>query len=438
MKKLIKKVAPRGLIGLYHLALAYAGAIRYGFPARRLVVIGVTGTRGKTTTANLIWSILTAAGYTVGLTGTANIRVGSTEELNPYHMTMPGRFAMQSLLARMVRAGCEIVVVETPSEGIEQHRHRGIAYSALVLMSLYPEYLETHSWSYDKLKSRVEELFASLASYPQKKLRGAVVPKTVVIPAGLEERERFLQYPADKKVLYGEGEGTHLRAASVTPTADGVRFALDGETYGLALVGSFNVENALAAIALARAFGATSAEVKHGLARLEVVPGRMEAIGTGKPFTVFVDYAHDGPSIEAACRAAREIAAGEGGRVILLLGGEGGGRDKKKRPVMGECAARLADIVVVSNVDPYDDDPMEIIEDIARASERAGKVRGKNLFTIEDRRAGIRGALERARKGDVVLITGKGAEQALIVGPTTVAWDDRAVTREELVKLRET
>ncbi|MBI4133099.1 UDP-N-acetylmuramyl-tripeptide synthetase [Candidatus Uhrbacteria bacterium] len=438
MKKLIKKVAPRGLLHLYHLALAYAGAIRYGFPTRRLVVIGVTGTRGKTTTANLIWSILTAAGYTVGLTGTANIRVGSTEELNPYHMTMPGRFAMHALLARMVRAGCEIAVVETPSEGIEQYRHRGITYDAAVLTSLYPEYLETHGWNYDRLKSQIEELFASLAGHPHKKLRGAPVPKTMVIPAGLEDKARFLTHPADKKILYGTGDGTHIQATNITSTAEGVRFVVDGKTYGLKLVGSFNVENALAAIALARALGIPDAETARGLARLETVPGRMEAIGTGRPFTVFVDYAHDGPSIEAACRAAREIAAARGGRVVLVLGGEGGGRDKKKRPIMGECAARLADIVVVSNVDPYDDDPVEIIEDIARASERAGKVRGKNLFTIEDRRSGIRMALELAAEGDVVLITGKGAEQALIVGPTTLAWDDRTVTREELTRQKET
>lgn len=432
MKSLLKKLIPRELLSLYHLTIAYLGAMRYGFPGKKMVVIGVTGTRGKTTTANFIWSVLTAAGYSVGLTGTANIRIGREERMNPYHMTMPGRFAMQKMLADMKRAGCEIAVVETPSEGIEQYRERGIAYDILVLTSLYPEYLEVHRWDFERLKQQIEKLFAGFHRLPRKKLRGHAIPKAIIVNAGIEERERFLKHPADKKLTFSAHDTADITAARITPTATSVQFEADGTPYELRLVGSFNVANALGAIAVGRLLGIEPATIQQGLRDLPMVPGRMEVVGPDNPFTVFVDYAHDGPSIEAALTAAREIAHTRGGKVTILLGGEGGGRDKKKRPVMGELAARLADTVIVSNVDPYDDDPMEIIEDIARASEAAGKKRGDGLFAIEDRRAGIKKALALAAPGDVVLITGKGAEQSMILGSKTIPWDDRTIVQEEL------
>lgn len=428
----LRRIAPYAAIRFYHRTRAYAAAVRYRFPSRRMIVIGVTGTRGKTTTANYLWSVFTAAGYRAGLSSTANIRVGNDEVTNPYHMTMPGKGIMQRILAGMAHAACEVAIVETPSEGIEQSRHIGIAYDILVAPTLYPEELATHGRSYDRLKDRIEELFVELATHPRKKLRGVAVPKAMILGTAITERDRFFRHPADVHRTYGIEPDADVRAEKIVPCGDGVSFQVGDERYSLSLVGSFNVPNALAAITVGSLLGLSQGAIRAGLSALQSVPGRMERIVAGQPFTVFVDYAHDGPSMEAAMTAAREIAEVQRGRVIVHLGAEGGGRDIKKRPVMGRLAARLAHFIVVGNVDPYDDDPMPIIEDIAKGCEEEGAKRGDRLFVIEDRREGIRKCLTLARAGDVVLITGKGAEQSMILGPTTIPWDDRTVVREEL------
>src|SRR5512133_2104215 len=162
IKLTIKKLVPKRIFSLYHLSLAWGGALLYGFPSRKMTIIGVTGTRGKTTTSNYIWAALTAAGYRVGQTGTANIRIGEKEMMNPYHMTMPGRFQMQKLLAQMAHDGCELAIVETPSEGVEQFRHKGIAYDILVFTVLYPEHLAIHNWDPERCTQKMIEPFIEL------------------------------------------------------------------------------------------------------------------------------------------------------------------------------------------------------------------------------------------------------------------------------------
>ncbi len=435
LRSLFKKLIPRLFLDAYHYVLAQTGAFLYAYPSRAMVILGVTGTRGKTTTANYLWSVCNAAGFKTGLIGTANIRIGEEARLNQSHMTMPGRFMLQHLLAQMRSAGCEIAIVETPSEGIEQFRERGISYDVLVLNTLYPEYLETHGRSFERLKQMLHRPFAALARQPRKTLRGKPVPKIIAVNAALVEKDLFLAHAADVKTTYGTAPDAAVRATGVVTTPRGVHFNVDSVQYELSLVGSFNVVNALAAIAVGQALGFTEETIKDGLKRLTGVPGRMERIAIGQSFTVFVDYAHDGPSIEAALTACREIAAAKKARVIILLGGEGGGRDQRKRPVMGQIAAHLADACIVSNVDPYEDDPLEIIEDIARAAEAAGKQRGTDLFAIEDRRAGIAKALALAQPNDVVLVTGKGAEQSIVIRGVSYDWDDRLIVAEALKQL---
>lgn len=434
IKKIIRKLTPHFLISGYHWALAYAGALRYGFPSRRMIVIGVLGTRGKTTTANLIWAVLTAAGYKAGLTGTANIRIGNEERMNEYHMTMPGRFTVQKLLREMADAGCAFAIVETPSEGVEQWRHKGIAYDAAVMTTLYPEYLAVHGLSFERCKEMHVKVFAELMRQPRKTWNGAPLRKIVVMNNDIDEKDIFLRHPADLTVTYALYHAADVTADRITETPRGVAFRSGGNEYSLGLLGSFNVGNALAAIALCAALGIPQDAIRRGLGLLSAVPGRMEKIDEGQPFSVYVDYAHDAVSMEAALGAARHLVAGPSGKVIVLLGAEGGGRDKTKRPVMGEIAARLADFAVIANVDPYDDDPAEIIEDIAKGAETHGKVRGKDLFAIEDRREGIRKALALAGPQDVVMVTGKGAEQSMELGSREIPWDDRVVVREELKK----
>lgn len=430
----IRKIIPNFLLNWYHFLLAYLGAFIYGFPTSKIIVIGISGTRGKTTTANFIWSCLNSAGYKTGLTSTANIRIEKKEILNPYHMTMPGRFVLQRLLSQISKAGCQYAIIETPSEGIEQYRHKGINYDIVVFTSLYPEYLKVHNWDFERCKRKNLEIFTSLKKQKRKVINGKKIPKIIVVNNDDSYKDIFIQCEADKKITYSINSLSDFKAESIKINSDDVSFFVGQEEYKLNILGEFNVYNALAAIAVSSILGIDNNLIKKGLENLPGVPGRMEKIDIGQGFSVFVDYAHDPKSLEAILKTAKAIKKPES-KIILLLGAEGGGRDKTKRPIMGEVAAKNADFVIVSNVDPYDDDPKEILEDVAQATEKAGKIINKDLFVIEDRREGIKKAISLAKENDIVLITGKGAEQTMIIGSKEIPWDDREIVKEELEKL---
>lgn len=433
MKNILKRLLPERFISAYHYVLALSAAIYYGFPSRKMVIIGVTGTKGKTSTANFIWAALSAGGYKTGIITTANVRIGEKERINPWHMTMPGRFTIQRLLAEMAKAGCTYCVVETTSEGLKQYRHIGVAYDIAVFTNLTPEHLPSHGGSFERYKAMKGKLFAALGG-ARKTVAGKRIEKVIVANTDSEHARYFLDFQADKKVTFGLEGDADYRAREVRETGNGVEFAVAGKPYALGILGAFNVYNALPAIIVARLAGIPEEAIARGFRELTVIPGRMERIDEGQPFTVLVDYAHEKVSITNILRTANSMKA-PGAKTIILLGAEGGGRDKAKRPIMGELAARMADIAVVSNVDPYEDDPKEIAEDIAAAAEKNGKLRDTDLFVIEDRRSGIRKALSLAQAGDIVLITGKGAEQSIVIGGAASPWDDRLVVRGELKKL---
>lgn len=430
MKAFIRKFLPRWLLSLYHYAQARAAAMWYGFPSRQMVVIGVTGTKGKTTAANFIWAVLEAAGKRTGLLSTAIIRIHDRQMLNPYHMTMPAPFTLQRFLREMADEGCTYCVIETTSEGLAQWRHSGIWYDFAVLTNLSPEHIDSHG-SLEAYRAAKGKLFASLMKHPQKRVEGEEVPRIALLNNDSEHRDFFLRFPVEHVATFGIGRGADYVAEDIAPGVHGATFRVKGTHYALHTLGEFNVRNALPAIAIGEMLDISPATIAQGLSSLHTIPGRMETIDEEQSFGVIVDYAHEGVSMEAALTTARRLVK-KGRRVIVLLGAEGGGRDKAKRPLMGECAGRLADYVVVTNVDPYDDDPGEIIENIVEAAEAAGKVRGRNVFAIEDRREGIRKALSLAEKGDIVCITGKGAEQSIIIKGECALWDDRLVVREEL------
>lgn len=433
IKKIIKKIIPYFLLSWYHLFSAYLAALLYGFPAKKMVIIGVVGTRGKTTTANFLWAGLTAAGHKTGLTSTANIRIGEKETMNYFHMTMPGRFVLQKILNQMRKAGCQFVIVETPSEGIEQWRHKGIDYDATVLTTLYPEYLATHKWSYDRCKDMNVKIFSELNKQKRKIINKKEIPKIIIVNNDSQNKEIFLNCQADKILTYAIKEQADFMARNIYAFKDGVKFFVGKNDYEINIPGEFNVYNALAAIATLNAFGIDKKTIKRGFKNLENIPGRMEKINKGQNFLIIIDYAHDAVSIEALLNAAQNMKISESNKIIILLGAEGGGRDKKKRPIMGELAAEKTDYIIVSNVDPYDDDPKEIIEDIAVAAEKAGKIRNQNLFTIEDRKDGIEKAISLAQKGDIVLITGKGSEQSMIIGSKKIPWNEVEIVKSFLI-----
>jgi UDP-N-acetylmuramoyl-L-alanyl-D-glutamate--2,6-diaminopimelate ligase len=430
MKKLLKKLLPEKFVLFYHYCLAIFAALYYGFPSKKMIVIGVTGTKGKTSTVNFIWSCLMAGGYKTGIISTANIRIGNKEFLNKYHMTMPGRFTIQRIIAQMLKSGCQFCIVETTSEGIKQYRHVGIYYDIAVFTNLSPEHLEAHDGSFEKYKQTKAKMFAQLFSH-KKVVDGKIIEKIIIANKDSEYADYFLNFRADRKITFALKNKADYVAGNIQETNTGVSFEVAKVIFKIGIWGKFNVYNALPAIIVCRLLGISDDLLSQGLAELQTIPGRMEKIDEGQNFMVLVDYAHEKESISNVLQTANNMKKA-GAKTIILLGAEGGGRDKAKRPIMGELAAKMADYVVVSNVDPYEDDPKQILEDIAVSSEKFGKVRNKNLFVIEDRRLGIKRALLLAKANDVVLITGKGAEQSIVIDGKRSAWDDRSVVKEEL------
>ena len=441
----LKRFIPKSLFPAYHWALAYVAAAWYHWPSKRLIVIGVTGTNGKTTTANLIAAVLEASGAKVGLTTTANFRIAGEETVNALKMTMPGRFFLQRMLRRMVDAGCRYAVIETSSQGLEQFRHLGIEYDVAVFTNLTPEHIEAHG-GFENYKRAKLKLFQRLARDRRKHLPGrGDVLKTIIVNLESEYAWEFLDHRADKKYGYLIEGGEHavgteadrpltfVKALDYAVMPAGSIFSVHGTRFDLKLPGRYNALNALAAIAVGLSQDIGLEMMARALARIEFVPGRFERIEEGQDFQVIVDYA---PEPESMRQLYGVIETMPKKRLIHVLGSAGGGRDKSRRPVLGDFAGRRADIVIVTNEDPYDEDPQAIIDAVAAGALQAGKREGINLFRVLDRRTAIARALDLAGPGDLVLLPGKGSEQA-IMGPngTSTPWDERQAVRD-LLRLR--
>lgn len=441
-KKLFKILQP-----LYHFLMAYFSALLYGNPSEELIVIGVTGTTGKTTSVYLIAKTLAKAGIKTGYTSTAMFNDGKCEWLNDKKMTMIGRMFMQKMLRNMVNNGCKIAIVETTSEGVSQFRHRFIDYDILVFTGLYPEHIDSHG-SFENYKKAKGRLFEHLKNCKKKfkneknevvknasglkKIELERVKKTIIINKDDEHKDYFLDFWAEEKILFGKSDNNKagdkdVLFSNVVNSAKGLRFKAFNMDFELELLGKFNAYNASAAIAAAKALGVGNDDIKNAVKSITGVPGRFEKIEAGQDFTVIVDYAFEPNAVNKLYETVNII---EHNKIIHVLGSTGGGRDISRRPKLGAIAGENADLVIVTNEDPYDDDPEIIIDQVALGAEKAGKKPGENLLKISDRREAIRVALEKAVKNDIVLITGKGSEQAICVkGGEKESWDDRAITR---------
>lgn len=430
----LKRLAPEPLLLAYHRTLSRLAAVWYGNPSERLIVIGVTGTNGKTTTSYLISKALEAMGEKTGCTTTAMFKVAEKEWLNDTKMTMLGRFQLQKLLRDMVNAGCRYAVVETSSQGITQFRHAGINYDVAVFTNLTPEHIEAHG-GFENYKKAKIELFRHVASSPRKVINGHRLEKTAVLNGRDPYAKEFAVSGLDRVVWYSAEpvstrSGESLVASHVTLEAERVSFEIDMQRYDLQLPGRVNVENGLAAVAVSHVFHMDPEKVAEKLGSVPGMPGRFERIEAGQPYTVIVDYA---PEPESLARLYETISAVPRHRTIHLLGSAGGGRDIARRPVLGRMAGEHADIVIVTNEDPYDDDPQTIIEQVAEGVRSAGKKDGESLFLIEDRRKAIFEAMRMAEPEDLVLLTGKGSEQAICVANgKKIPWDERRVAREAI------
>jgi UDP-N-acetylmuramyl-tripeptide synthetase len=431
LKKVVQPIIPKSLINFFHYTESIAAAQKYKKPSEKMIVIGIVGSKGKTTTANMLWSILSADGNKVGLIGTANIRYGNKEEMNPYHMTMPGAFVMQKILAKMASMKCKYVVMEVPSEGQTQYRHVGINFDVLLFTNVTKELMAAHDFSMEILHKHNKRVFKRLTHSRRKTIDLARTPKMIIANTDNKHAKDYLIFQADKKLTFGTKADADYKITDVADTQNGISFDINGTSYKVKILGKINAINAAGAIATASALGANKKAIASGLSKLATIPGRMEVIEGKQPFTVVVDYAHEQASMNALMDSAKDMKP-KGAKVITLLGAEGGGRDVAKRPEMGEICAKGSDIIILSNVDPYEDDPMDIINDIKKGALKAGAKEGKSMFIIPDRREGIRKALELANKDDLVLITGKGAEQSIVIGGKSFPWDDRKVVKEEL------
>lgn len=435
----LKRIIPRPLIERYHRFLAWAAAVRYGHPSESLVVIGVTGTNGKSTTVRLIADLLAADSHLVGFTSTSELQVGKRRWLNDTKMTMLGRFALQRLLRAMVDAGCRYAVVETSSQGVVQHRHRSINYDIAVFTNLTPEHVEAHG-GFDAYRAAKGQLFAHLTARRHKVLNKVRIPKVSVVNLDDEHAPYFLQFFADRKfgftrqARYDLSGVEELRADHVAVGPRGSTWNVGTVEFALPLLGAHNVENAMAAVAVGTALGLSVDRMAETLRHVAGIPGRLEVIERGQPFGVIVDYAPEPASMKKLYEVVELLAVR--GRVIHVLGSAGGGRDRSRRPVLGRMAGEHADVVIVTNEDPYDEDPQQIIDEVAAGARSAGGRDGDNLFTLLDRRTAIAKALRSAGPGDLVLITGKACEQGMALADgVVIPWDDRKVVAEELMNM---
>jgi len=436
-----KKFIPKPFLATYHWSLAKLSAAWYGWPSKDLIVIGVTGTNGKTTVVNLVARILEAAGEKVGLTSTVNFQIAGKEIVNATKMTMPGRFFLQKMLRKMVVAGCRYAVIETSSQGIEQYRHLGIEYDVAVFTNLTPEHIEAHG-GFENYKNAKLKLFRSLMDHKRKQipLRGSV-KKISVVNLESEHAWDFLEARTDKKFGYftkADEEGMKevswpmapIKALDVDCGPEGSSFKVRDVEFKLQLPGRYNVMNALAAICVALSQGIKLETAATALAKIEHIHGRFERIDEGQDFSVIVDYAPEPESLRQLYGVLKDLPHA---RILHVLGSAGGGRDIARRPVLGDIAGKHADIVIVTNEDPYDDDPRKIIDQVANGAREAGKKDDETLFRIDERRDALRKAIETAQKGDIVLLTGKGAEQAIVGrGGRKTPWDDRKEARKLL------
>ncbi|MBI5405051.1 MAG: UDP-N-acetylmuramyl-tripeptide synthetase [Candidatus Kerfeldbacteria bacterium] len=431
MRRLLRRFIPKSALAAYHGLVARAGAAVFRHPSRRLTVIGITGTSGKTTVGILLQAILERADIPSALASSAVFAVRNRQAVNDTKMTMLGRWRLQRFLRSALKAGCTHVIVETTSEGLAQNRHLGIDYDVAALTNLSPEHLESHG-SFAAYQSAKERLFHILTLTARK----PGVPKVIVVNADDEAAPSFLRHAADKYVTFTLQGTTHAQAESVTATS--IKLSPAGSTFvltansgsarvELGLLGRMNVENALAASAVAYALGLPVETIADGLGTVRAIPGRLEFFRAGG-VTVIVDYAFHPKAMEELYAVVESLPHRN---ILHVLGGTGGGRDRARRPVLGRIAGERAQTVIVTNEDPYDEDPYSIMDDVLSGVIEIGdKHLGENVFRILDRRAAIAQAVTLAHDGDVILVTGKGSEQAIVVGGgKKVPWDDREVVK---------
>jgi UDP-N-acetylmuramoyl-L-alanyl-D-glutamate--2,6-diaminopimelate ligase len=413
----------------------------HDFPSRRMTLIGVTGTDGKTTTVSLIYAILRAAGLSAGMISTVSARIGDEQVDTGLHTTTPDPPDVQRYLARMVEAGAAYAVLEATSHGLAQHRLAGCDFDVAAVTNITHEHLDFHGTlaAYQQAKAT---LFEGLTC----SFRKPDTPKIAILNRDDDSFRYLSPILADRQVAYGIGGKADVTACDVLYTLDATHFTLrlpastgSGQALRLpggdvpvktALVGVYNVSNVLAAAAVGVALALPLEIIAEGIAAVRGVPGRMERIEEGQDFLAIVDFAHTPNALRRALETARAMIK-EGGRVIAVFGCAGL-RDREKRALMGQVAGELADLVVITAEDPRTEDLDEIMAQSVVAATLVGRREGVDLWRVPDRGEAILLACRKARAGDVVIACGKGHEQSMCFGTTEYPWDDREAMRRAL------
>lgn len=441
-------------------ALAWLSAAWYGNPSHTMALVGITGTDGKTTTANILFNILKAAARRAGLISTVHAVIGDQIYNTGLHTTTPDAPDIQRYLAQMRDAGTEIAVLETTSHGLAQHRLTGCTFDVAVVTNITHEHLDFHG-SYEAYREAKALLFRSISQTPpgtldksfawlQESADLSRLPRTAVLNRDDSSYEFLAQIPVERVITYGVEEprngGTgkvvssdalHLTAVSVRHTPAGTEFDINFSPHPRVpvspcplvtpLIGAFNVANILAAAGAALALGIRPAAIAAGVAATASIPGRMERIGGGQDFTAIVDFAHTPNALTRALETVRGLVA-PGGRLMVVFG-SAGLRDRAKRRLMGDVAARLADVTVVTAEDPRTEDLAAIMAETAAALTAAGRVEGRDFHQIADRQRAILHAVRLAGPGDVVIVCGKGHEQSMCFGAVEHPWRDQDALR---------
>jgi len=416
VKRFIPKRIFEAIQPAYHYALAYIGAIKFKHPSREITVIGITGTKGKSTTTEILAQILRGAGYQTASLSTIQFTYGDERERNLFKMTMPGMFFIQRFLRKAVDAGCTHAVVEMTSEGAKQFRHKFVEIDALLFTNLTPEHIESHG-SFANYKAAKLRLAAAVANSTKR-------PRTLVSNVDDQHGQDFLNYEVERLLPY---RLNNLTLHSLQK--DSVTMVIDNVTIRVPIVGVFNVYNTLAAITYARSIGVPLESIRESLAKLPPVAGRVEQFHSPtdapKKITVVVDYAHTPDSLTQLYQAFA------GRYIIGVLGNTGGGRDTWKRPEMGVIAEEYCDQIILTNEDPYDENPLAIVQAMKNGMSPEAAVR-----IIMDRRTAIQTAIADCPDGGYVLVSGKGTDP-YIMGPdgTKQTWSDAQVVQELLATL---
>lgn len=434
LKKQLRNRISSDTINGIHALEAKLASLRYGQPAKKLKIIGVTGTNGKTSVCHYVTQLLEASGHTVGMITTVAISIAGKRTLNTSKMTTLKASELQRYLAQCVKAGCDYAVVETTSHALDQNRVAGIYYDVVAITNITHDHLDYHKTmaAYQKAK---EKLFANK-------------PQVSVVNADIPEAEDFLKYDATQKLTYGIIDQSRPKAALYHPditarmlkqSAEQTEFILttpSGESEAvIPLPGRFTVSNVLCAVAITYSQSLAMSQIISTLTELRPVEGRLEPVKSGQDFSIVVDFAHTPDALEQVYTTLRPTVSG---KLIAVLGATGR-RDKTKRPVLGSLAGRYADIVIITNEDPYDEDPITIINEVAegvpqgRKNEKEPtKGEGEWWWKVVDRREAIAKALGMAKKNDLVIITGKGGEHVMAVGDKLVPYNDVKVVKEIL------